>query len=67
MARVMILCPITKDALSTGVVVRTAEQLHAGDFVDADTPACPWCGQNHRWSTTQAFVELGAFALSAAR
>jgi hypothetical protein len=30
MARVMILCPVTKDALSTGVVVHAAEQLHAG-------------------------------------
>src|SRR5262249_16159951 len=67
MARPMTFSPVTTSALSTGVVVPPPDQLGAGDFVDAETPACPWCGQNHRWSTTQAFVEPGAFALSAAR
>jgi hypothetical protein len=57
MARVMVTCPVMHLHLSAGVTVSSAEELHARDFVNMETPACPWCGRNHLWSSTDAFVE----------
>jgi hypothetical protein len=53
----MILCPVTKLHLPVGVAISSAEELSSREFEHMETPACPWCGQNHPWSSENAFVE----------
>jgi hypothetical protein len=53
----MILCPVTKLPLSAGVTLSSAEELSSRESENMETPACPWCGQNHPWSSKNALVE----------
>jgi hypothetical protein len=53
----MVICPMMHIPLATGLSLATAEELRLRDFVNKETPACPWCGKTHLWWSRDAFLE----------
>ncbi len=55
MARVMIICPVTKKPVPTGIAM-DEQGFRTSQLIDNNTQ-CAACGQMHLWSKKDAFLE----------
>ncbi len=53
-SRVMIKCPITNKAIFTGIAM--SEQSFESSTLEGNSVRCPYCGQEHVWSKSDAFL-----------
>ena len=55
MAKIMIICSVTKEPVSTGLPL--PKELFETVNINETTTKCPACGKIHVWSKKDAFLE----------